>query len=102
MANELQSGSTLTVTLTVRRKKDNSIVDVSGATTQEITIRGPHASKTVMTSAYVTDGTDGKITATFPPANVVAVGPWNAQGRVVIPAGTHPTSIIDFEVLENL
>jgi hypothetical protein len=79
------------------------IVDISAATTMEITMTNPSVSKTVHTASHTTDGTDGKMEYETTAANVLdEEGTWQWQGRVVLPPGDWKTNILSFTVLANL
>ena len=102
----IQIGNTLTVTLTVRDCKTDAIIDVSSAVapgTKTIKIKGPRDGLDYTEeAAFVTDGTDGQIRATFVKGKVNALGDWKAQGFVNITAGEYKTSITEFEVIDNI
>ena len=97
------SGDTVPITLTIVDCNDGSVVDVSSATSQEIIIQGPtDNTRQSLTSTFTTDGTDGKIQASFPAGTVRALGEWVVQGNVTLSSGAFHTSKGCFEVEEPL
>lgn len=79
------------------------IVNISSASTMEITFTDPSSSKTVHTASLTTDGTDGKMEyETSSPGILAEAGEWQWQGRIVIPSGDWKTNILTFDVETNL
>ena len=79
-----------------------SVVDISSATTKEITFRKADSTESVETAAFTTDGTDGKIRYTAVADDLDVVGVWNIQAKIIMPAGTWYTDVGNFRVHENL
>lgn len=83
--------------------KDGSVVvDVSGATTQEIIFRSPSGVEKVKTSVFKTNGVDGIIQYPTIAADIDEEGRWQIQGHVVISTGDFRTDISEFVVHRNV
>ena len=81
----------------------SSVVDISSATTKQITLQTPTGTSTTYTAVFSGTGTDGKIKYTTTTALILSVaGMWKIQGVVVMPAGTWHTSVETFQVHPNL
>lgn len=79
-------------------------LNINGASTQQVILKGP-TTRFVVSSSYVTDGTDGKVTATVDAGEIDETGTWQIQGRVVIsgsPDLEYHSEIETFEVDGNL
>ena len=83
---------------------DQNALDVSSATTQEVIIQCL-ATREVISSSFVTHGSDGLVTATVDAGLIDQTGTWQIQGRIVI-SGTpdieYHSEIKTFEVDGNL
>lgn len=97
----LNNSLRVVITLT---NPDETVIDVSTATAQEITLRGPSV-RIVETSTFTTDGTDGKIQVDIAANRISEVGTWRVQGKVNLPGppATEQTSDVEtFDVEGNL
>ena len=78
-------------------------IDVSLASTQEITLAKPDGTALLVTSTFDTDGSDGLIGHTFLAGELDQAGTWNAQGRVVLPGSVqYRTKIVTFPVASKI
>ena len=100
-ANEIHEGDIGTV-FEITLMDSTSIVDVSGATTQEVFFFRPDKSLLTKASSFTTDGTDGKIQVTSVSTDLTPVGGWQIQAHVVLAAGEWKSDILDFLVTKNL
>lgn len=89
------------IRLTIKDEK-GAVVDVSAATTKEITIESPHGEAAVHPAAFTTDGTDGKIEYVTVAGDIHEAGTWSRQGYVVLPSGEWRTAVLPFDVEDNL
>lgn len=80
----------------------DTIVDVSGATTQQFTFLKPDATTVTVTTTFYTDGTDGIIEYATILDDLDQAGTWKIQGKVILPTGTWSTDIHKFKVYPNL
>lgn len=94
-------GTKLRLTL---KDQDDVVINISAATTKEITIKKPSgATVGPRAASFVTDGTDGEMEILSIAGDFDVAGPgYMAQGHVVIAAGDFHTEIIGFEVFANL
>lgn len=87
-------------TLTV---KDNGVVvDVSGATTKQITFKNPSGSKFTKDLTFVTDGSDGQVRYITVSGDLNLTGTWTYQLYFILPSWEGRTSVHNFEVHKNL
>lgn len=90
----------LPITVEVVDKSDN-FLDISAATTVNIVLKKPDGSILTKTAAFVTDGTDGKITYVVESGVLSVTGQWTARAQVIItPTVDYKTKQGDFKVLE--
>lgn len=78
------------------------IVDVSGATTQEIVLLKPDESRVVKTTTFLSDGTDGVIRWLSQVDDLDQEGKWKLQGHIILPSGEWWTDTDEFKVYPNL
>jgi len=60
-------------------------VDISSATTKQITFRKPDGTVVTQTAAWYTDGTDGILQYTTVDGDLDTVGFWKIQARIIMP-----------------
>ena len=102
MACEVQKGDAITVTLTLIDCDTSVPLDVSTATAQEIVLRGTGV-RVAKTSSFVTDGTDGQITAQLATDELSVSGRWQVQGNVTLPGSlTYHSEVKTFQVNDNI
>lgn len=77
-------------------------VDISSASTMEITFKPPQGASKVKTPVFNTDGTNGIIDYTTIVDDLDEVGQWKMQARVTLPTGTWRSNIETFKVHSNL
>ena len=83
-------------------KDGSTVVDVSGATTKEIKLKGPGQTTKTKTAGFKTDGTDGIITYITVADDLDVKGLWEIQAHVVLSTGDWNSDIGTFEVHENI
>lgn len=81
-------GDTPILEVEFRRCSDNSVIDVSGATTKTIYVTKPAAGSlpavtVALAAVYTTDGTDGKIRYAMTPLDN-RPGVWRYEGFVIL------------------
>lgn len=83
--------------------KQEEVIDISTATAITFYFYKPN-SQTVLTktASLVTDGTDGKAAYTTIANDLDEVGDWKLQGKVEMPSGTWSSSIVSFDVKDNI
>jgi hypothetical protein len=84
------------------RDQDDAIVDVSGATTMNITFKKPSGTTAVKTAVHATDGTDGLIQYITVSGDIDEAGVWQYQGFIDLPAWEGHTLPVAFPVRRNL
>jgi len=108
MANcDVQVGVTLKITLTVFECVTPPVtpkvpIDLSSQTSMDIILLGPGAVRLVKTAAFVTDGTDGKMTAIVAAGEITVSGKWKVQGIATITAGEVKSLTKTFDVKVNI
>ena len=78
------------------------VLDISGATTQEIVFEKPDGTLLTKTSVFTNTGTDGKMQYLSVSGDLNSRGIWHLQGHVILPGGEWRSSRGHFEVLPNL
>ena len=100
-ANEIHQndiGTAFTITI----QDGTTAVDISTATTKKIVFKKPSGTKLTYDTAFVSDGTDGKIKYNIVAGDLDEVGTYKLQSYVVISDGTFYTDITSFKVYRNL
>jgi len=96
--SEMHVGDWGTVlTLTIKNQSD-AIVDISTATAKSIIFKRPDGSTFTKAAAFVTDGSDGKITYTLADGDLDQPGFWGYKGEVTTSAYHYETSAASFDV----
>jgi len=100
-------GTKMLVTIKEVLSSGIAVVDVSaavGAGTKVLIFKKHDGTRVETEASFETDGTDGQIYYISQDANFFnSVGPeWYVQGKVILGAATHKSSIGKFEVFENL
>ena len=80
----------------------STAVNISSATTKQITIKKPSGTSITADTAFDSDGTDGKMSYTTVADDLDETGSYKLQGKVVISDGTFYTDITTFKVHRNL
>lgn len=88
-------GTVFTVTM---KDEDGVVVDISSFTTRQLLYRKPDGTVDTQTAAFVTDGTDGKITYTTAAGDIDLPGNWRIQPKLTKAGGVLYGSAGDFEV----
>lgn len=99
MPAENDTGSIFRVTV---KKQDNTVWDISAATTIQIKFEKPSGSTAIKTASYTTDGTDGKMEYVSVSGDLDEVGEWQVQGRVVSGSQDLRTTIGKFQVIKDI
>lgn len=86
------------------RDQDDSIQDISGATTKQLKFRKPNSGTVITKSAaFTTDGTDGKLQwSTTSVDDLDESGLWVLQAYLVIGSNIHHSDTVQFTVYPNL
>jgi 5-hydroxyisourate hydrolase-like protein (transthyretin family) len=101
MASQIHVGD-IGTTLIVTVLEDGAIVDISSATSLEITIKKPNGTTETKTGVFTTDGTDGRMQYISIAGDFDQPGNYRIQGKVDITGGTYYTSVGSFKVHCNL
>lgn len=91
----------VTIRLTITKQSNNSILDISGASTKRIDIRKPDGTLLQKTASLTNDGTDGKMEYDTESGVLDIQGEYEVQGYVVISGQTLRTTRGRFDVGEN-
>lgn len=88
---------------TIKDDADDTVVDVSGATTLEIKAKKPDGTILTKTATMTGDGTDGKIEFSDDSGELVdTTGTWRYWGRVVFSDGSSfPSTTLRYRVEEE-
>lgn len=86
------------ITLTV--KEAGVVVDISTATTKQIKLRKPSGGTATYTGSFVTNGTDGKLTATTTSGDLDDIGTYHASAYLTISGWTDHSSRLTFDTDE--
>ena len=100
-ANEIHQndiGTAFTITI----QDGTTAVDISTATTKKIVFKKPSGTKLTYDTAFVSDGTDGKIKYNAVADDLDEIGTYKLQSYVIISDGTFYTDITSFKVYRNL
>jgi len=79
-----------------------TVLDLSSATSLELTFKSPSGSSSTKPATLYTDGTDGKIYYTSVDGDWGEVGTWRIQCKIGIGGGTFRSDVGTFKVYENL
>jgi len=97
-----QAGSTPTLTVTIK-DKCGTVQPVNGATLKKIRVTIPNGTSFEVAMSYTTDGTDGKVYATFTALQLASAGTYKFQVFLTLPNGWDgPTRPDSFVVVGNL
>lgn len=104
---DVQVGVTLKITITLFECTDPPVtpkvpIDLSSQTSMDIILLGPGAVRIVKTAVFVTDGTDGKMTAIVSAGEITVSGKWSVQGIATVAAGEVKNEIKTFRVKSNI
>ena len=108
MANcDVQVGVTLKITLTLFECTDPPVtpkipIDLSSQTSMSIILLGPGAVRIEKVAVFVTDGTDGKMTAIVTAGEITVSGKWSIQGIATVAAGEVKSDVRKFDVKVNI
>ncbi len=79
-----------------------TVLDVSSATTKELTFKSPSGVSATKSAVLFTDGSDGKIKYTTVDGDLDEVGTWRIQAKIGIGGGVFRSDVGSFKVYENL
>lgn len=65
----------------------NTVVDISTATTKQITFRKPDGTSVTKTASFSSGGTDGRIQYVLVAGDIDQSGRWVVRAYVVLPSG---------------
>lgn len=83
-------------------KENDSIVDISTATTKEFHFKKPSGEILTKPVDFVTNGTDGKLKYTSIANDLDESGEWSLQVYLVLSSGTWSSDIVNFMVYKNV
>lgn len=84
------------------RDRDESVVDISAASTKEIWLRKPDDTTVKKSGSFTTDGTDGKLEYAIESGVLDAAGVWKYCGFIALAGGNQwRSSEIEFRVYET-
>lgn len=99
----IQLGSYPFAIIRTLKDEDDSVVDVSAATSITLIIKSPSGVRKTFTGEFTTDGTDGKVQyVTTSQSDLDETGTWNAQFLIGISGGSVPTATFTFVVSKNI
>lgn len=81
---------------------DETVIDISDATTTEIIFKKPTGDTVTKLASFYTDGTDGIIKYTAVSGDIDTVGSWKIQSHIITPSGEWNSEFKSFKVLRNL
>ena len=100
-ANEIHKGD-IGTQFTVTVQDGPTVVDISTASTKQLIFKKPGGTILTKSTAFVTDGTDGKMQYVSVDGDLSDDGVWKMQGKVIIGGNTFSTDITSFKVYRNL
>lgn len=85
------------MTATIIDPETNAALDISNATTTDYRVRKPDQTTATWAAAFVTDGSDGKITYSTKPGDLDQAGTWLLEGHIISPVSLQlpPSAIYD-------
>lgn len=83
-------------------KEDDSVVDVSNASTKDITLTRPDLTTEVRAAGFLSDGLDGILTFTIADGDLSMEGTYFIQAFLVLPTWTGYSDILKVKVYANL
>ena len=102
---EIRVGQILPLIFIVK-DQDNNLVPLQAASSKTVTIITANNGRKVFPAAFVTNGADGQIQYVTKneedQVDLDNVGPFKAQGKVIIAGIEYPSDIMEFEVMPNL
>jgi hypothetical protein len=84
------------ITLTV--EEDGAVMNLSSATMKNIDLRQPNGDVVTYPASFVTNGTDGKVTATTADGDLDQLGRYHASAHLTISGWTDHSSRLSFNV----
>lgn len=102
MAAEIHVGDIGTQFKVTITDSSNVARDISDATTKQLILKAPSASKKTKNAGFFTDGSDGIILYTTVSGDLDECGTWKIQGYVITPSGEWHTEYESFRVERNL
>ena len=100
--NKIHVGNIGTAFRVTIRNEDNEAENISAATTKELIFLKPDGDTETKSAAFTTDGTDGQIEYVAVSGFLDIPGLWQYQAHVIYSGGEYYSSIVEFEVEENL
>ena len=101
---EIHVGDIGTIFRITIRDEDETVIDVSTASSLQLKFRKPETGDIITkTASFYTDGTDGIVQwATTSADDLDESGIWSIQGKVTVGSLTHHSDIAYFQVYDNL
>lgn len=84
------------------RDQDNNILNISGATTQQMKIQKPDGTVSTHTTQFVVDGADGQIQYVTQTGDLDIPGDYQFEGFVTLNGILYPADIITQTVKQTL
>lgn len=88
--------------VTIVNQHDESIVDISGATTKEIIFKNKNGTRFARSASFTNDGKDGKMYADTQAGDINVTGDWRYMGHVITSSGEWHTEELKFIVEDIL
>lgn len=101
MTAEIHVGDVGTV-FEVTVQENGVALNISTATTKQILLRKPDGTVLTKSAAFVTNGTDGKISYTTIAGDLSSEGQWKIQAYIVLTTGSWHSDAQRFDVFPNL
>ena len=81
---------------------NGAVIDISSATQKDFIFKKYDGTTVTKEATFSTDGTDGILKYTVESGLLDTIGLWNLQVHIVMPTGEWYSSIINFDVKNNL
>lgn len=95
-------GTVFIITINECTNGVSTVLDISAASTMELSFKKPSGVVDIHSAVFVTDGTDGQISYTIQSGDLDEVGEWKIQARLVFAGGTWRSDVGSFRVYSNL
>lgn len=102
MVTEIHVGDAGTAVRVHLIDQDKVDVDVSGASSVQLTFVSPTNRRLTVPAAQVTDGRDGRVQYVLGAEDFDVAGPWRLQTRVTFTNAEWNSNIVNFQVVGNL
>lgn len=102
VVDTLQKGELVPIIVTIRKRSDDSIYDLSEAILKNYVFKSPTGDVSTKECSFVTNGSDGKLVYVLQEGDVDEVGVWYFQAEVTWSDSRRKTPQLSFTIEEDL